>query len=33
LESEHTNGGYTANIQSGQLLQLPYIGALVLERK
>ncbi len=33
LESEHTNGGYMANIQSGQLLQLPYIGALVLERK
>jgi 1,4-alpha-glucan branching enzyme len=33
FETEHANGGYTANIQSGQLLQLPYIGALVLERK
>jgi 1,4-alpha-glucan branching enzyme len=33
FEAEYSNGGYSADIQSGQLLSLPYIGALVLERK
>lgn len=32
FEQEQTNGGYTAQIQSGQILNLPSIGALVLER-
>jgi 1,4-alpha-glucan branching enzyme len=32
FETENSNGGYGANIQSGQVLQLPFIGAVVLER-
>jgi len=32
FEQERTNGGYAASIQSGQLLNLPFIGAVVLER-
>jgi hypothetical protein len=32
FEQEQTNGGYTAQIQSGQILNLPYIGAVILER-
>jgi 1,4-alpha-glucan branching enzyme len=32
FEQEQANGGYTAQIQSGQILNLPYIGAVVLER-
>jgi len=32
FEQEQANGGYSAQIQSGQLLNLPYIGAVVLER-
>lgn len=32
-ETEHSNGGYDAQISSGQLLNLPYIGAVVLERR
>ena len=31
-ETENTNGGYTAQICSGQILNLPAIGAVVLER-
>jgi 1,4-alpha-glucan branching enzyme len=31
-ESESTNGGYTAQIYSGRILNLPAIGAVVLER-
>jgi 1,4-alpha-glucan branching enzyme len=30
-ESEYGNGGYDARIYSGQILNLPYIGAVVLE--
>jgi 1,4-alpha-glucan branching enzyme len=33
FEPEHSNGGYDAQINSGQLLNLPYIGAVVLERR
>jgi 1,4-alpha-glucan branching enzyme len=32
FEAERTNGGFSARIQSGQYLNLPYIGAIVLER-
>lgn len=32
FEQEQTNGGYTAQLQSGQTLNLPWIGAVVLER-
>lgn len=32
FEPERTNGGYDARIASGQILQLPYIGAVVLQR-
>jgi 1,4-alpha-glucan branching enzyme len=32
FEQEQTNGGYTAQINSGQIINLPYIGAVVLER-
>jgi hypothetical protein len=32
FEQEQTNGSYTAQIQSEQILNLPYIGAVVLER-
>jgi len=32
FEHENTNGGYTAQIYSGQILNLPAIGAVVLER-
>ncbi len=32
-ETESGNGGYDAEIWSGQLLNLPYIGAVVLERR
>jgi 1,4-alpha-glucan branching enzyme len=32
-EPEHTNGGYDAQISSGQLLNLPPVGAVVLERR
>jgi 1,4-alpha-glucan branching enzyme len=31
-EAEQTNGGYDAKIQSGQILNLPWSGAVVLER-
>jgi 1,4-alpha-glucan branching enzyme len=31
-ESERSNGGYDARIYSGQVINLPYIGAVVLER-
>jgi 1,4-alpha-glucan branching enzyme len=31
-ESERANGGYNAHIYSGQVINLPYIGAVVLER-
>jgi 1,4-alpha-glucan branching enzyme len=30
-EPDYTNGGYTARIQSGQILNLPWIGAVILE--
>jgi len=33
FEAERTNGGYDAQITSGQILNLPWIGALVLERR
>jgi 1,4-alpha-glucan branching enzyme len=33
FEAEQTNGGYDAQIQSGAILNLPYIGAVVLERR
>jgi 1,4-alpha-glucan branching enzyme len=32
FEAERTNGGYAARLASGQILQLPYIGAVVLQR-
>ena len=32
-EPEQANGGYDAQIFSGQVLNLPYIGAVVLERR
>ena len=32
-ESEQTNGGYDAQISNGQILNLPYVGAVVLERR
>jgi 1,4-alpha-glucan branching enzyme len=32
FEPEHTNGGYDARIHSGQILQLPFTGAVVLQR-
>ena len=32
FEPEHTNGGYDARIHSGQTLQLPFTGAVVLQR-
>ena len=32
FEPEHTNGGYDARINSGQILNLPYMGAVVLQR-
>ena len=33
FEQEQTNGGYDAQITSGQILNLPYVGAVVLERR
>jgi 1,4-alpha-glucan branching enzyme len=33
FEPEHTNGGYDAEIYSGQILNLPYVGAVVLQRR
>jgi len=33
FEQECTNGGYAASIRSGQMLKLPYVGAVVLERR
>jgi 1,4-alpha-glucan branching enzyme len=33
FELEQTNGGYDAQIFSGQIINLPYIGAVVLERR
>jgi 1,4-alpha-glucan branching enzyme len=33
FEKEWTNGGYDAQIHSGQVLNLPWIGAVVLERR
>jgi hypothetical protein len=33
LEPEQSNGGYNAVITSGSLLNLPYAGATVLERR
>ena len=32
-EPEQTNGGYDAQIYSGQTLCLPWMGAIVLERR
>jgi Alpha amylase, C-terminal all-beta domain len=32
IEPEQTNGGYNAQIYSGQTLTLPWMGAIVLER-
>jgi len=32
LESEYNNGGYTAQIYSGQILNLPFTGAVVLQQ-
>jgi 1,4-alpha-glucan branching enzyme len=32
-EQEQTNGGYDAQIYSGQTINLPWIGAVVLERR
>jgi hypothetical protein len=32
-EPEHTNGGFDAQIWSGQTLKLPFIGAVILERR
>ena len=32
FEQEQTNGGYGAQIYSGQIINLPWIGAVVLER-
>jgi hypothetical protein len=33
FEQEQSNGGYDAQISSGQILSLPFIGAVVLERR
>ena len=33
FEQEQSNGGYDAQIFSGQLINLPWIGAIVLERR
>ena len=33
FEQEHSNGGYDAQIFSGQILNLPFIGSIVLERR
>ncbi len=33
FEHEQTNGGYAAQIYSGQTINLPWIGAVVLERR
>jgi hypothetical protein len=33
FEQEQTNGGYEAQIYSGQISNLPSIGAVVLERR
>lgn len=33
FEPEYANGGYDAQIYSGQILNLPYMGAVVLERR
>jgi 1,4-alpha-glucan branching enzyme len=33
FEPEYSNGGYDAQIESGQILNLPYMGAVVLERR
>jgi 1,4-alpha-glucan branching enzyme len=32
FEPEHSNGGYAARIYSGQILQVPFMGAVVLQR-
>ena len=32
FEQEQTNGGYDARIYTGQTINLPWIGAVVLER-
>lgn len=32
-EQEHSNGGYDAQIHRGQILNLPYIGSVVMERR
>jgi hypothetical protein len=32
-ETEESNGGYDAQITSGQILNLPWIGAVVLEKR
>jgi 1,4-alpha-glucan branching enzyme len=32
LEPEYTNGGYTAQIYSGQILNLPFMGTVVLQQ-
>ena len=32
FEQEHTNGSYDARINSGQILNLPFMGAVVLQR-
>jgi 1,4-alpha-glucan branching enzyme len=32
-EPEHSNGSYDARISSGQILYLPFVGAIVLERR
>jgi hypothetical protein len=31
-EPEQSNGGYDARISSGQILNLPFVGAVVLQR-
>lgn len=33
FEAEHSNGGYDAQIRRGAILNLPFIGAVVLERR
>jgi hypothetical protein len=33
FEQEHGNGGYDAQITSGQILNLPYVGAVVLQQR
>ncbi|MBV8358398.1 MAG: hypothetical protein JO189_10740 [Deltaproteobacteria bacterium] len=33
FEQEQTNGGYNAEIYRGQIINLPFIGAVVLERR